>query len=426
MSIINEDSDTYAGKVTEQIEETPNTEESVNEEVEQEEVVNEPPTSEAQSNESSLSTEQREKMLDELSYIEAMAEKDPSILEMDEYKSIKKALEASSEKPKVQVDSGNTEKEEEKEEEEEEDDSDLEDPFGVKKKKEKAVSLDFTFDEKAKSFLKEKYSIDDEGKFFNSVDTWRKQAQEVKEVKAKYDAIEADLDAMPSDLKTSINLWANGKEYRTVISNETPNVDFSKEFDDQDKSGITTHYHAKKIEKLQAKLDDGLIDEEDFEERLEEYHEDSQLLFKADKKRWENERAKYEREIEEGHRLFRSSVEGSVSNLKKNYPGFSDSNVQDIEKMMANGGVEDLFYNEDGTYTKEAAEFLALAKFGKSYIKRAVENAERDGETKANLDKVAKSKKKVTTGKTSRQISPNQAPEEVQHLNSVFKKDPYA
>lgn len=423
MSITNQDSDTYASKVTEQPEENPVTETSENQDI----AATTEQAAIEQSNESSLSNEQREHMLDQVAYIESMAKADPSILNMEEYKSMKAALEADQTTSRSVE---NTEEQEVEQEEVDEEDteeiSDEDDPFGVNKKSKKIEKVEFEFDDNVRDYLKKKYSIEDESKFFNSVDTWRKQAQQVNEMKTQYDAIAEDLNALPNDLKVAINAWANGQDYRQPIVNDTPNVDFRGDFDDQSKEEVVKHYYAEKVSKLQEKLDDGLIDEEDFNERFDEYYENSERLFKADKKRWDDERAKYEREINEAQKAFESSVGRSVQNLKKNYPSFSDSNVKDIEKMMANGGVEDLFYKADGSYTDEAAELLALAKFGKAYIKGIAQKAERDGETKANLDKVSKSKKTVNTGKTARPVTNNQAPKEVEHLDSVFRKDPYS
>jgi hypothetical protein len=132
-------------------------------------------------------------MQEQLRQVEALAAMDPSFANSTEYKDLMASMRQAS----VQAD------EEEEEEEEDEDDSDentdIDDIFGIMAtpKKGKEIKLNFEAPKEMIDLISSKFGVNDASKFFSSVDTWRNQAQEGSEVKKEYEALTADLQAMP-------------------------------------------------------------------------------------------------------------------------------------------------------------------------------------------------------------------------------------
>ena len=158
-------------------------------------------------------------MQEQLRQIEALASMDQSFASSKEYQDLKAAINGS-----FQASSEDDEEEEEEEEEdyddEDQDDSDDDgDIFGITKGKQSKKDIELTFEPPKEmiKFINEHYGVKDANKFFESVDTWRNQAQQGAELERTYEALSADLQALPADLKMGIQLWSNGEDHATAF-----------------------------------------------------------------------------------------------------------------------------------------------------------------------------------------------------------------
>lgn len=364
---------------------------------------------------------------DDIEQIEALARMDPSILEDPEYLAMKESLGQLEEEEQEEVDSEQQQEESQEEEhqEEEQEEVDDDDVFGLFKGEEEE-EVDVNFDEDMMSHIKEKYSIDDPNKFLNSVDTWRNQAQEGTEYREKFDEIEEGLISLPGPIKSAISAFANGEDWNNAFGSTQSRLDYSDVFTSQDKEAVVQHYFGEKYEKLQDKLEDESIDEEDFAERYDELHEFSEKFFENDRKGFEKQRAKYTEEQDQIEEVRSGSIKSSVESLKKEYPNFSRADLQRVEQRMVDGNIEEPFYEKDGSYKAEAAEMMAFAMYGKRIMKALLNRATKDGTSSANETIVQRGNKKMR--KASKNTSPEgkQNVDAVSHLNSHFDDDPYS
>lgn len=363
----------------------------------------------------------------DIEQIEALARMDPSILEDPEYLAMKDTLSQLEGEEQIEVDSEDQEEyqEEEQEEQEETDESDDDDVFGLFKGEEKE-EVDIDFNEDMLSHIKEKYSIDDPNKFLNSVDTWRNQAQEGTEYRDKFNEIEEGLISLPGPIKSAISAFANGQDWNSAFGSTQSRLDYSDVFTNQDKEAVVQHYFGEKYEKLQDKLEDESIDEEDFAERYDELHEFSEKFFENDRKGFEKQRAMYTEEQDQIEEVRSSSIKSSVESLRREYPNFSKADLQRVEQRMVDGNIEEPFYEKDGSYKEEAAEMMAFAMYGKRIMKALINRATKDGASSANETIVQRGNKKMR--KASKNTSPEgkQNVDAVSHLNSHFDDDPYS
>ena len=362
-------------------------------------------------------------MQEQLRQIEALAGMDPSFANSQEYKDLMSSLQASSQAPQNE--------EVEEEEEEEDDDSEeqqdsSDDIFGIMStpKKAKEIKLNFEPPKEMIDLISSRYGVNDASKFFSSVETWRSQAQEGSELKREYEALTADLQALPMDLRSSIEMWASGEDYTKALT-MTQRLDFSGDFTKQDPESLVQHYFGEQYDEITSEFEDGDISESEYQNRIKLLANSTKRLFVDDKKALEKEREDFlNRQRNESENLKKTALL-SVENLSKSYPNFSKSEVSKIRSILVEGKADNLFMNADGTYKEDAAELVAYAMYGKKMLESVKKIAQRQGESVANQKIVDSSPKQLRKQKAS---GPNQGqvPQAAQHLSGLFKGDPYA
>jgi flagellar motility protein MotE (MotC chaperone) len=373
----------------------------------------------------------------QLGQIEDLVAMDPSFADTQEYKDLMAQIE---EQPSGQAAEEEEEEgkepetnpnakpadaaEEEDEEEEEEDVDNPDDVFGVlDNKPKKKVKVDFEIPEEMEAMLTEKYGIEDPSTFFTSVDTWRSQAQEGATAQKKYDAIAADIQNLPPDLRNSISLWADGEDYTSPFVNGE-RLSFEADFKDQDVDSLVQHYLPDEYNDLIDSFENDEITEEVLDDKLALLARTTRKMFTDEKKALETERAQYTEKQQNAHKLLKESALGSVEALSKSYPNFRKAELNKVRNILVEGKVDDFLYNPDGTYTEEAAELVANMLFGGKMREQLVKRAKRQGESEANQKIVDSSPKKLKKQKSANQKG-GLNPKAVEHLTPVFERNPY-
>ena len=358
-------------------------------------------------------------MEDQIRQIEALASMDASFANSQEYKDLMAA------KEQMSSQSSETDDEDEEEDEDEEGE-DVDDIFGITKesKVEKEVELTFEPTKEMKKFIESKYGVKDVAKFFSSADTWRNQAQEVTETKRELELLTADLQAMPPEIRQAVSLWANGDDY-TRAFNQNERLDFSSDFSRQDPENLVQHYLSEQYDELLERLENGKIDDDEFEDRLKMLAGSTKRMFNTDKQALDEEREQFTQRQKNEFQMTKKSALLSVENLSKAYPNFSKTEVAKIRNILVEGKIDNLFTKADGSYNEDAAELVAYAVYGKKMLESVKKVAERRGESKANQRIVDTSSKQLRKQKVSGNDQ-NFSSKEVQHLSSMFKNDPYA
>jgi hypothetical protein len=361
-------------------------------------------------------------MQEQLRQIEALAGMDPGFANSQEYKDLMSSLQASSQAPR---------NDEEDEDEEEDDDSEdqggsSDDIFGIMStpKKAKEIKLNFEPPKEMIDLISSRYGVNDASKFFSSVETWRSQAQEGSELKREYEALTADLQALPMDLRASIEMWASGEDYTKALT-MTQRLDFSGDFTKQDPESLVQHYFGEQYDEITSEFEDGDISDTEYQNRIKLLANSTKRLFVDDKKALEKEREDFLNRQRNEHESLKRTALLSVENLSKAYPNFSKSEVSKIRGILVEGKADNLFMNADGTYKEDAAELVAYAMYGKKMLESVKKIAQRQGESVANQKIVDSSPKQLRKQKAS---GPNQGqvPQAAQHLSGLFRGDPYA
>ena len=360
-------------------------------------------------------------MQEQLRQIEALAGMDPSFAKSQEYKDLMTSIQASSQAPQ-----GDEEDEEEEEDDSEEGQGSPDDIFGIMSapKKAKEIKLNFEPPKEMIDLISSRFGVNDASKFFSSVETWRSQAQEGSELKREYEALTADLQALPMDLRASIEMWAAGEDYTKGLT-MSQRLDFSGDFTKQDPESLVQHYFGEQYDEITSEFEDGDISDSEYQNRIKLLANSTKRLFVEDKKALEKEREDFlNRQKTESDNLKKTALL-SVENLSKAYPNFSKSEVSKIRGILVEGKADNLFMNGDGTYKEDAAELVAYAMYGKKMLESVKKLAQRQGESVANQKIVDSSPKQLRKQKAS---GPNQGqvPQAAQHLSGLFRGDPYA
>jgi len=361
-------------------------------------------------------------MEDQIRQIEALASMDDAFANSQEYKDLMAATRGTNSQ------SSETDEDEDEDYEDEDDDSEEEDDdiFGVTKqaKVEKEVQLTFEPTKDMQKFIESKYGVKDVAKFFSSADTWRNQAQESSELKRELDLLTSDLQAMPVEIRQAVTMWANGQDY-TAAFNQSQRLDFSSDFTRQDPENLVQHYLSEQYDELLERLENGKIDEDDFDDRIKLLAGSTKRMFNSDKEALDNERDQFTQRQKEEFQAMKKSALVSVENLSKAYPNFSKTEVARIRNILVEGKIDNLFTKADGSYNDDAAELVAYAMYGKKMLESIKKGAERRGESKANQRIVDTSAKQIRKQKVSGETQGFNM-KEVQHLSSMFRNDPYA
>lgn len=371
---------------------------------------------------SGLDTAEKEQLPEELlGQIEYFKSIDPKFTESQEYKDL--IAQSSSQAPKSKASNEEATSEDEDDYEEEEEDED--DIFGIKKPstKKKEVEIDFEVPAEFKTILKDRFEIEDPKEFFENAEKWKQDALEKEKFEKGYNEIVEDLGSMPTELKEVIEAWAKGEDH-TKFFQDNKRLNYSESFDKQDKERLVQHYLPEEFTELQEDLDAGDISKEEYEKQLRLLSRTTKRLFSDEKDSISKERERMEDKEKQHLQNLKVSAKDSVETLRQSFPNFKQEELRKINAILVERSIDELFLDEDGKYNKDAATKLAFALYGNKIVDSVKGKAERQGESKANMKIVDSSPKALRKSKTT-QGTEKADLKEVEHLTSMFKKDPY-
>ena len=267
--------------------------------------------------------------------------------------------------------------------------------------------------------INKKYSIStDNGvdKFFNSVDTWRKQAQQSSKTERELNDIRKSFEGMPQPLFNAFETWTSGGDWNSQIGKEDKYIDYSKPFDNHNQNIILKNY----------------FEDEYTSEDLSDM--DSTMknkLVNLAKKQYKIEQQSYEGELTRLQNVRKSeedkvvaSVDKSVNTLVESFPEFNNTALTEIRQALLRNQVDALFKTRDGNYSEDAAKMLAFALYGDAENKRLMKIAKRRGESEATERLVTRGSDtpSVTGTQTNQPVGVNQV---VKMLDGLFPKSTY-
>lgn len=275
--------------------------------------------------------------------------------------------------------------------------------IGGNQKPNEEATLSFENNDAFTAHIKGKYGIEDASTFFQSADKWRKQSQELSQTKSDFSQIQETIQTMPDELYNAFIAHAKGEDWKTEISSNGV-LDYSKD---------SSSYEAKA---LIENIFPGQLTDSDWEAFNDPDHESHDMakrvvdtltnqaksVFDNKKANINAKRADYLAKAERDSQLFSESVVSSVKHFKQSFPfELSQKYVDTLQNDFKSGGLNKLFYNEDGSVREDAMLNFAMAKQGMELLtqyKAIAENAAKTSERQEFLDRTPEEPVRKTSG----------------------------
>ena len=267
--------------------------------------------------------------------------------------------------------------------------------------------------------INKKYSINTEegiDKFFNSVDTWRKQAQNSSQTERELNDIRKSFEAMPQPLFNAFESWTRGEDWNSQISKEDTYIDYSKPFDNHNQNTMLMNYFG---------------DEYTSEDLSDMDSSMKNKLVNLSKKQYKNEQKSYQDEITRLQNVRQTEqdkavtfVDKSVNTLVETFPEFNNDALTEIRQALLSNQVDALFKTRDGNYSEDAAKMLAFALYGDAENKRLMKIAKRRGESEATERLVTRGSDTPSV-KGTQTNQPQGVKEVVKMFDGLFPKSTY-
>lgn len=233
----------------------------------------------------------------------------------------------------------------------------------------KGAKVSFKDETEAKKYVSEKLGIDIStpagyAKLVESFNKQRQNAQKATDYEKKLEAFTKALEEMPEPIIKAMEAHNNGEDWKAPLKSvPVLKIDFNKDFDSQDKWALIETYVPDEITK------DEFEDDPDGRE-VQRLLRIAEKAFRLDKQQNDRELAEVQRVRTENDKKFKDSALSSVEAVKSDFPGIEDKDVKRIEKVLLGGGLGSEFFNQDGTYKKDAAKKLALIQYAPAEIDR--------------------------------------------------------
>jgi len=301
-------------------------------------------------------------------------------------------------------------------EEPNEDDLFIESPIfggkqGINKKKE-AESEDFTAElkdtEALSKVISEKTGYSNLNELIESSLKFKEVETQVQEVSKENENYKKVFESIPSELYQSIDLFLKGQDWKTPIISK-PNLDFSKDIDSVDEKSLVDNYLPGQFS--QEEWEDYGSEDADpgIKKAINLAINTAKSKFEADKKDLDSFRTNQVELANERAQKINSSVEKSIEYLKKNIEGIDDGYIAQAKANLNIQKINEMLFNEDGTFKEDAALKLSYAEHGhdimkqyKNIIQHKAETNERQAILERTPNKPKQNKKSSSTREEAR------------------------
>lgn len=187
------------------------------------------------------------------------------------------------------------------------------------------------------------------------------KAAEADQYKQLIEAQTSILNNLPPDVSLIMNAAIQGEDYKTVINKlqRKTVMDYDKPFESQDPVKVVNFYTGKQHTKesfdaLDETVKDTLLDA-------------VKLKFENDRSELSNLEVNTKKATEERQKKFLASVESSIAKMVLSNPNMGKTEISRVKQIML-GGIADVLFTKDKTYTPEAAQRIAMMEYGEAAI----------------------------------------------------------
>jgi hypothetical protein len=204
--------------------------------------------------------------------------------------------------------------------------------------------------------------------FFEKViesDNIKKEKDEIELTKNSYEQL---INSMPQDVLKIMDDVVNGRDYKSTIKSlSNSEIDYTKSINSYGKDELINLYNK--------------IDNEEYEEmsdvQKERLYNNAKRLFEKEQNDFKVSTDNFTQKQKNIAKSFLSSIDESKESMLKQYPDIDKKELAQLESIMKSG-INNILFNENGTYKKNAAEVIMLGTHGKKIIEQITEQYEKE------------------------------------------------
>lgn len=301
------------------------------------------------------------------------------------------------------------------------------------KKPKPVQKLEVKTTEDALAWVSKQYGIKatDLGEAFVKLDKsaskWRKDAELSAERLEKLNQIDEGFKEMPKPLYNAIDAWSKNENWDEVYNRSKSAIDYTKPFDKQPVELILKNYFPDdSLEDLDL---DYIADDPIAKKKVDA----AKSIYIIEQRAYNQQAQQYLELAETSKKAYNSSVAAALDKFTSDFPDLDTKVVKQLEGILKGGQAQVLsqFFDNKGLAKPDALTNLFLTKHGKKeldiLLNRAVKKAERDTETKINLDIVSRGNDKPNTGGAAEPAISTELQAQIDSYTSHLKyQSPYA
>lgn len=283
-------------------------------------------------------------------------------------------------------------------------DEDDEDPFGVglkskKKADDKVVEIK-DWDDFAKNA--KSLGASDPSKLFASAKTWRADSQKLSKVEKELTTLSTALENLPIPVKAAVTAAIEGKDYVKEFNANASSIDFLSTFEKNDGEKVARHFFKNRFEKLDKKLEDGVIEQSDYDEEKSDLIDLAKDKFETKAESVRAARDKIQKDADAKAKAFSDSLGVTVAKLTEKFPSMSKKAIAQTQSILeSEDGVASLLYDENGALKPEAATLVAYMLNGEKLLSAAIKAAAKKGASNARQEVVQRGSERVEKSSAS-------------------------
>lgn len=251
------------------------------------------------------------------------------------------------------------------------------DLFGGKKVIGGKVEVDMNDPKSIQDFVNKTLGIDSIEKFPSLVNGWRKDAQARSEAEKARSEAENLFTSLPSQLQNAIIQYNHGEDWMAGIV-KSGSVDYSKNIDQYSSEQLVNAFYPGKFSREEW---DAYRDKTDENKhlvgRIDDAIEMAKKEFKNNKSTIDNTRAQRLNMAEQRLNAMNTSMPRSEQLFSQTFPDAKPSVLDGLKKTISDGGVNQLFFNNDGSVKEDALVKLAYAEMGPDLFEQQSKALER-------------------------------------------------
>jgi hypothetical protein len=196
-----------------------------------------------------------------------------------------------------------------------------------------------------------------------AIDFYKTQKPEYEKIKQDNDYFIELFDKAPKELYQAFKDFSEGKDWTQSVKN-IRTFDITKDVEKQDPKNLVEHYLPGKFTQEEWEEYNSPDGDPTVKKAIDLSIDLSKREFKKEQEDVQRQVEKEVQQAQQKQQVFEQSVIEATQSLSQKFEGIDKRYVDKVTEELKSQSFLSLFYNPDGTFTKEAGERLVMAQHG--------------------------------------------------------------